>query len=184
MAAGRRATLYNQHSGVFRSPTAWADQPLDQALGIRANNYFFAAPSGAPSTSVESLWRSAAHRSRSPLGTDLPATHIIPSTLQSRGNPGSKPRSHPHSWRFRAMDQRRRPFDWWTPTGAHGESFLNNSTLRSYRRRIQARSVQRGRILLSKRSERPARWYHDHAWASHASMLMRDRISLHHSGCL
>jgi len=88
----------------------------------------------------------------------LPASQIIPNDQTVPNNPGiNRTAVHLHGGHVHWISDGG-PFDWWTPTGATGASFLNNSVLNPGAGPSQAEyfypNDQSARLM----------WYHDHAW--------------------
>jgi len=140
--------------------------PSTRLWGFVPNNYFFAAPSGGPKHLGGIIVAQRGTPVQITFRNDLPATHIIPVDLTIPGATQAQNRAaiHIHGG-FVPWISDGGPFDWWTPTGAHGESFLNNSTLRLIPPEDPG-PVQFNEAEYYYPNDQSARlvWYHDHAW--------------------
>jgi spore coat protein A, manganese oxidase len=135
--------------------------------GFVPNNYFYAAP-GAPKhlggiivaqkdRPVQITFRNRLTADGTPTGAAL--SHIIPvdQTIPGANQAQNRTAIHIHGGYVPWISDGG-PFDWWTPNGVHGESFLNNQVLNA------GAAVNEAEYYYPNQQSARLVWYHDHAW--------------------
>jgi spore coat protein A len=96
---------------------------------------------------------------------NLPATHILPvdTSIPGAEQQQNRTATHIHGGLVPWISDGG-PFDWWTPDGKHGASFLNNKVLRPAE--YIAGTIPANEAEYYYPNEQSARlvWYHDHAF--------------------
>jgi spore coat protein A, manganese oxidase len=141
--------------------------PATRLWGFVPNNYYYAAPTspkhlggiivaqkGRP---VQITFRNKLTSDGTPTGA--PLSHIIPvdQTIPGANQAQNRIAVHIHGGLVPWISDGG-PFDWWTPNGVHGESFLNNLVLN------QNAAVNEAEYYYPNDQSARLVWYHDHAW--------------------
>ncbi len=144
---------------MFGPTRLWGYFPANVLVGSTMPRHLggiIIAEKGKP---IEITFRNLLTANQKPFGPPLQSIIPVDTTIPGANQAQNRVAVHLHGG-FIPWISDGGPFDWWTPDGTHGLSFLNNAVLNPGAKPNEAEyyynNEQTARLM----------WYHDHAWGT------------------